>query len=83
MDAVRSGAACGALRGCYMGQIRVLIVDDHTVVRDGLNTMLSREGDFVVVGEAGDGEDAIAKNRDLDPEVILTHISQISRVGAS
>ena len=71
MDAVRSGAACGALRGCYMGQIRVLIVDDHTVVRDGLNTMLSREGDFVVVGEAGDGEDAIAKNRDLDPEVIL------------
>ena len=39
-------------------------MDDHTVVRDGLNTMLSREGDFVVVGEAGDGEDAIAKNRD-------------------
>ena len=38
-----------------METIRILIVDDHTVVRDGLSSMLRREPDFEVVGEASDG----------------------------
>ncbi len=51
--------------------IRVLIVDDHTVVRDGLSSMLAREPDFEVVGEASNGEDAVRLAANLTPDVIL------------
>lgn len=54
-----------------MEPIKILIVDDHTVVRDGLSTMLGREKDFCVVGEARNGLDAVEKARALQPEVIL------------
>ncbi|MCL5961394.1 MAG: response regulator transcription factor [Chloroflexi bacterium] len=54
-----------------MEAIKVLIVDDHTVVRDGLSTMLSRERDFSVVGEARNGLEAVEKARELQPEVVL------------
>ena len=54
-----------------MEAIRVLIVDDHTVVRDGLSSMLAREPDFEVVGEASNGEDAVRLAANLTPDVIL------------
>ncbi len=54
-----------------MENIKVLIVDDHTVVRDGLMTMLGREEDFTVVGEAQNGLDAVERARELQPNVIL------------
>ena len=54
-----------------MGTIRVLIADDHTVVRDGLSAMLDRQDDFQVVGEAHNGLDALTKARELRPDVIL------------
>ena len=54
-----------------MEPIKVLVVDDHTAVRDGLSTMLGRQGDFTVVGEASNGLQAVEQARELQPDVIL------------
>jgi DNA-binding NarL/FixJ family response regulator len=54
-----------------MDAIKILIVDDHTVVRDGLVAMMGRVRDFVVVGEASNGLEAIDKTLQLRPDVVL------------
>jgi two-component system, NarL family, response regulator LiaR len=51
--------------------IKVLIVDDHQVVRQGLRTFLELHDDIAVVGEAGDGEAGVAMVRQLAPDVVL------------
>lgn len=51
--------------------IRILVVDDHAVVREGLRAFLALQDGFDIVGEAADGEEAIAKAADLEPDVIL------------
>jgi NarL family two-component system response regulator LiaR len=51
--------------------IRVLVVDDHLVVRKGIRALLAIEPNIVVVGEAGDGAEAIAQVASLQPDVIL------------
>lgn len=51
--------------------IRVLIVDDHPMMREGLRSTLERERDMKVVGEASDGGDAIVQFRDLQPTITL------------
>jgi len=52
-------------------KIRLLIVDDHPVVRDGLHGMLDGQPDFEVVGEAGDGVEAVILVETLKPDIIL------------
>lgn len=54
-----------------MSKIRVLVVDDHTLLRDGLIALLQLASDMEVVGEASDGKEALAKVRDLKPDVVL------------
>src|SRR6266487_4146877 len=51
--------------------IRVLIVDDHSVVREGLRMFLARDPDLEVVGEAADGEEALQQSRVLLPDVVV------------
>ena len=51
--------------------LRLLVVDDHPVVRAGLVAMLSEEADFDVVGEAADGAEAVARASELQPDVVL------------
>jgi RNA polymerase sigma factor (sigma-70 family) len=55
--------------------IKVILADDHKLVRDGLQAILDREGDINVVGEAGDGRAVIRQCRRLKPDVILLDIS--------
>jgi len=54
-----------------MEPIRVLIADDHAVVREGLSAMLSKENDIQVVGEAENGAEAIGKAQELQPDIVL------------
>ncbi len=55
----------------HASSIRLLIVDDHPVVRDGLRGMFAGEDGFEVVAEATNGADAISKARAHDPDVVL------------
>jgi two-component system, NarL family, response regulator LiaR len=55
----------------YPSVIRVLIVDDHTIVRRGIRAFLSQTGDIQIVGEAANGLEAIRLAEELEPDVIL------------
>ena len=54
-----------------MDKIRVMLVDDNEVVREGLKSILEPQADIEIVGQAVDGLDAVAKAEKLQPEVIL------------
>jgi two-component system, NarL family, response regulator NreC len=61
--------------------IRVLIVDDHPVVRSGLRLLLAQESDIEPVGEAGTGREAVFQARDLKPDVILMDVVMPDQTG--
>lgn len=63
--------------------IRLLVVDDHTLFREGVKALLSTTHDIVVVGEAADGASAIQKCRELHPRVILMDINMPESNGIS
>jgi DNA-binding NarL/FixJ family response regulator len=65
--------------------IRVLIVDDHPIVRSGLVGLLGIEADMEIVGEAGDGEEALARVAVLSPDVVLMDLRmpRLDGVGAT
>ena len=58
--------------------IRVFIADDHAVVRDGLCYLLEAQPDLTVVGDAGNGREAVALVKQLKPDVVLMDISMPS-----
>jgi RNA polymerase sigma factor (sigma-70 family) len=63
--------------------IRVLLVDDHALLRGGLRTLVEAQEDMVVAGEAADGRQAVALARELDPDVILMDIGMPGLDGVS
>lgn len=58
-----------------MTTVRILIADDHDVVREGLKALLASRRDFRVCGEATTGREAVAKARDLKPQVVVLDFS--------
>lgn len=66
-----------------MEKIRVLLVDDQTMFRDGLKVLLRAEKDLEVIGEAGDGEEALQKAAELKPDVILMDLRMPVMDGAT
>jgi two-component system, NarL family, response regulator LiaR len=63
--------------------IRILVVDDHAVVREGLRAFLALQDGFEIVGEAADGEEALERAAALDPDVILMDLVMPNRDGVS
>lgn len=57
-----------------MKRIRILVADDHNLVREALCQMLQTEPDFEVIGQAADGEEAFQKVKVLDPDIVLMDI---------
>ena len=55
-------------------RVRVMIVDDHAIVREGIAEVLSLSGEFEVVGQAADGEEAVERVRELRPDVVIMDI---------
>ncbi len=55
--------------------VKVLIVDDHRLVRSGIGMLLEQDPDFEVVGESGDGKTAVALYESLNPDIVLLDIS--------
>lgn len=58
-----------------MQKIRVLVVDDHTIVRDGISALLALAGDIEVVGEAVNGNEALKMVSKLEPDVVLMDVA--------
>ena len=58
-----------------MKKLRILLADDHKVVRDGLRLLIDGQRDMRVVGEAGNGQEALRQARDLKPDVVVMDLS--------
>jgi len=63
--------------------VRIVLADDHPIVRDGLKKLLQLEDDFEVVGEAGDGREVLEKVHELDPDVLLLDLRMPNLDGLS
>ena len=60
---------------------RIFIVDDHDIIREGLKTILRRQPDYEVIGEAKDGEEALEKVSSLKPDILLLDITMPRKTG--
>jgi two-component system response regulator NreC len=64
-------------------RIRLLIADDHAILRAGLKLLINAQPDMEVVGEAADGTETVSRARDLDPDVVLLDLVMPGAPGAA
>jgi len=65
-----------------MSKLRILLADDHTLIRDGLKALINEQNDMEVVGEAGDGQSAYRAAKKLQPDLIVMDVSMPEMSGA-
>ena len=65
-----------------MNKIRIIVADDHSIMHVGLVSLLSREKDMVVVGEAENGQEAVSLARELKPDIVVMDLMMPSLPGA-
>src|SRR4051812_48920170 len=65
-----------------MRKLRILLADDHTLIRDGLKALINAQADMEVVGEAGDGLTAYKAAAELQPDLIVMDVSMPELSGA-
>jgi DNA-binding NarL/FixJ family response regulator len=65
-----------------LDKLRILLVDDHVVVREGLKALINAQADMEVIGESGDGRSAVALAQDLRPDVAIVDVSMPEVGGA-
>ena len=58
-----------------MDRIKILVVDDHAIMRDGIRALLGLHDDIEIVGEANEGKEAINKTLELEPDVVIMDVS--------
>ena len=75
-EAIVSVVAAGRVRAARSpeNRLRLMLVDDHPVVRQGIGACLARQPRFEVVGEAGDGHEALLRIKELGPDIVLMDI---------
>ena len=78
---VPAGEDEGGRRGDATSPIRVLVVDDHALFRRGVEMVLGSATDIDVVGEAADGDDALLRAIDLEPDIVLLDVRMPGRSG--
>jgi len=57
------------------GRYRIVLIEDHTILREGLRALLATDPEFEVVGEFGDGREAVSRIPALEPDLVLTDLS--------
>jgi DNA-binding NarL/FixJ family response regulator len=69
-------------KGDAVGVIRVFLVDDHAILRDGLTSLINAQDDMEVVGEANDGRDIVRRVQDCQPNIVVMDVSMPNLGGA-
>lgn len=83
LTAVEGASNVEAMMDRRKKPIRVIIADDHPIVRDGLKKLLALEDDLEVVGEAGDGREVLERVQELEPDVLLLDLRMPNLDGLS
>jgi len=65
-----------------MTPIRILLVDDHALMREGVRMLLDKQDDITVVGEASEGVEALRKSAELEPDIVVMDLSMPAMDGA-
>src|SRR5262245_44094723 len=75
MTTMDSGEAVTTMDEVAPQRVRIVLADDHQMFRDAVRRLLDAEPDFVVVGEAGDGEEAVALTLQYEPDILLLDVA--------